>query len=44
MSVLISSLSENTIAHVLDATSSYEIWTTLEDLFEAKSEARIMQM
>ncbi|XP_057954100.1 uncharacterized protein LOC131148416 [Malania oleifera] len=44
ISVLISSLSETLIAYVLTATSSREVWTTLEDLFAAKSYASIMQI
>lgn len=44
MSILISSLSENLIAHVLEATSSHEIWEILEELFYAKTQARTMQV
>ena len=43
-SVLLSSLSETLIAHVLSATSSRAIWLILEELFAAKSQARIMQL
>lgn len=44
MSILISSLSENLIAHVLEATSSHEVWEILEELFSAKTQARTMQV
>ncbi|XP_012840817.1 PREDICTED: uncharacterized protein LOC105961120 [Erythranthe guttata] len=43
MSILISSLSESVIAHILDATTSREVWTILETLFAASSQANIMQ-
>ncbi|KAF5464109.1 hypothetical protein F2P56_014216 [Juglans regia] len=44
MSVLISSLSEPLIAHVLRASSSLEIWDILKALFAANSQARTMQV
>lgn len=36
ISILFASLSENLISHVLGATTSYEIWLILDDLFAAK--------
>lgn len=44
LSALISFLLENFIAHVLEATTSYEVWLILEYLFAAKSQARVMQL
>lgn len=44
MSVLISSLTKNIIAHILDAATSQEIWLVLEDLFLAKSQAHLMNV
>ncbi|EYU33085.1 hypothetical protein MIMGU_mgv1a022287mg, partial [Erythranthe guttata] len=44
MSLLISSLSESVMAHVLEATTSREVWQILEDMFSANSQARVMQL
>lgn len=44
MSVLISSLFETLIAHVLEASSSREVWDILEELFVKKLQASIMQV
>lgn len=44
ISILIASLSENLISHILNATTSCEIWLILDDLFVAKTQARSMQL
>lgn len=44
MSVLISSLYENLIAHALNVATSHEIWIILEELFSTKSQVCIMQV
>jgi hypothetical protein len=44
LSALISSLSKKVIAHVVRCTTSRELWTTLEPMFIAQSQARLMQI
>jgi hypothetical protein len=44
LSALISSLSEKVIAHVVRCTTSRDLWATLERMFTAQSQARLMQI
>ena len=44
LSALISSLSEKVIAHVVWCTTSRDLWATLERMFTAQSQARLMQI
>uniref|UniRef100_A0A2N9FV57 Uncharacterized protein n=1 Tax=Fagus sylvatica TaxID=28930 RepID=A0A2N9FV57_FAGSY len=44
MSALISSLSENILAHVVKCSTSREVWVTLERMFTSQSRARTMQI
>lgn len=44
ISILNTCLSKNLISHVLSATTSYEIWLILDDLFVAKTQAHTMQL
>ena len=43
MSALISSLSENLLAHVFGLKTSREVWVTLEKMFASQSKARVLQ-
>uniref|UniRef100_A0A2N9HTS2 Reverse transcriptase Ty1/copia-type domain-containing protein n=1 Tax=Fagus sylvatica TaxID=28930 RepID=A0A2N9HTS2_FAGSY len=44
LSALISSLSENVLAHVVKCTTAREVWTTLARMFTSQSRARTMQI
>uniref|UniRef100_A0A2N9HBX8 Reverse transcriptase Ty1/copia-type domain-containing protein n=1 Tax=Fagus sylvatica TaxID=28930 RepID=A0A2N9HBX8_FAGSY len=44
MSALISSLSENILAHIVKCGTSREVWLTLERMFTSQSRARTMQI
>jgi hypothetical protein len=44
LSILISSLTESIITHVVKCTTSRELWLTLEKMFTSKSKARTMQI
>ena len=44
LSALISSLSENILAYVVQCTTSREVWLTLEQMFTAHSQARVMNI
>jgi hypothetical protein len=44
LSALISSLSENILAYVVKCSTSHEVWTTLERMFTAHSQARSMNI
>uniref|UniRef100_A0A2N9H011 Reverse transcriptase Ty1/copia-type domain-containing protein n=1 Tax=Fagus sylvatica TaxID=28930 RepID=A0A2N9H011_FAGSY len=44
LSTLISSLSENVLAYVVQCTTSREVWLTLERMFTAHSWARVMNI
>lgn len=44
MSLLISSLFEGIIAHVLEATASSEVWNILDEMFTTISQAHTMQI
>ena len=44
LSALISSLSEKVIAHVVKCTTSRDLWATLERMFTAQSQARLIQI
>ena len=44
LSALISSLSEKVIAHVVKCTTSRDLWATLERMFTAQSQTRLMQI
>uniref|UniRef100_A0A2N9GIX5 Reverse transcriptase Ty1/copia-type domain-containing protein n=1 Tax=Fagus sylvatica TaxID=28930 RepID=A0A2N9GIX5_FAGSY len=44
MSALISSLSENILAHVVKCSTSREVWVTLKRMFTSQSRARTMQI
>jgi hypothetical protein len=44
LSALISSLSENVLAYVVQCTTSREVWLTLERMFTAHSRARVMNI
>jgi hypothetical protein len=44
LSALISSLSENILAYVVQCTTSREVWLTLERMFTAHSRARVMNI
>ncbi|KAF5482597.1 hypothetical protein F2P56_003155 [Juglans regia] len=41
ISILNSSLSDSVLSQVLDCTTSHEVWTTLHNLFSAKSNAHV---
>jgi hypothetical protein len=43
-SAIISTLSVETLPHVIGLTTSREVWITLETLFSAQSQSRIMQL
>lgn len=44
VSWLLNSISESMFGHVVRCTSSFEIWSTLENLFTTQSKARILQL
>jgi len=43
-STLISTLSVEALPHVIGLSTSREVWLTLETLFSAQSQSRIMQL
>ncbi len=43
-SAIISTLSVETLPHVIGLTTSRDVWTTLETLFAAQSQSRILQL
>jgi hypothetical protein len=43
LSMLLSTLSESTLTHVVGLKTSHEVWKTLERMFAAQSQAREMQ-
>jgi hypothetical protein len=43
-SAIISTLSVETLPHVIGLTTSREVWVTLETLFAAQSQSRILQL
>ena len=40
---LLSSISPNLLSQIMGCNSSYEIWTTIEQIFSSQSAARVMQ-
>jgi hypothetical protein len=44
LSALIFSLSEKLIAHAVKCTTSRDLWATIELMFTAQSQARLMQI
>jgi hypothetical protein len=43
LSSILSTLSEDILAHVVGLKTSHDVWSTLEKMFSSQSKARIMQ-